>query len=58
MTVPINEAIKAALDLVRCGFAPDEAVDMTLRNTTEGRWKWSDAERERIREGVWAKDPR
>jgi hypothetical protein len=59
MTSSINQAIKEALDLVRSGFAPDEAVDMTLQNTAiERRRRWSNSEQERIREGVWSRDPR
>jgi hypothetical protein len=59
MTASINQAIKEALDLVRCGFTPDEAVDMTLQNTAiDWRRRWSNAERERVREGVWEQDPR
>lgn len=57
MTAPINSAVSAATDLLRCGFPPDDAVDMVLRNTTTKHWSWTPNDAERIRNAVWAIEP-
>jgi hypothetical protein len=53
MTAPINMAISKAVDLIRCGYAPEDATMMAMSG-----WSWSSSERERIEAGVSERDPR
>lgn len=62
MTPTIHRVAREAIELVRVGYAPSDAIDMACNNVERrgsfGRTKLSSAERERVEDLVTADDPR